>query len=55
MILLYVSLNYTKFNFFILKADKKAILQNVTGGNTPILVLKKMARYFLKISALKVI
>ena len=39
----------------MLKADKKAILQNVTGGNTPILVLKKMTGYFLKISPLKII
>ena len=33
--------------------DPKTSLQQVTGGNTPNLVLKRMARYFLKIPPLK--
>ena len=33
--------------------DTRTSLQQVTGGNTPNLVLKRMLRYFLKIPPLK--
>ena len=42
----------TKTSFFI-KNTKKASLQQVTGGNTPNIVLKKMLRYFLKTPPVK--
>ena len=42
----------TKTYFFI-KNTKKASLQQVTGGNTPNIVLKKMLRYFLKTPPVK--
>ena len=45
------SLNYKEFAFFI--KNKKTILQQVTGGNTPIPVLKRMLGYFLKFPPLK--
>ena len=39
----------TKTFVFLLKTQKTTILQQVTGENTPNLVLKTMLRYFLKI------
>ena len=38
--------------FCFIKNTKKNTLQQVTGGNTANIVLKKMARYFLKTSPL---
>ena len=43
-----VFLDYKEF-VFLLKSRKKLIIQQVTGQNTPVLVLKRMLRYFLKI------
>ena len=34
--------------FFFIKNIKKTTLQQVAGGNTPNIVLKRMLRYFLK-------
>ena len=42
----------TKTFLFLLKTQKTITLQ-VTGGNTPNLVLRRMLRYFLKIPPLK--
>ena len=39
--------------FFLLKTQKTTTLQQVTGGNTPNIVLKRMLRYFLKTPPLK--
>ena len=47
-----VLLNYKEFALFI-KNTKKNTLQQVTGGNTPNLVLKRMQRHCLKIPPLK--
>ena len=35
-------------DFFLLKTQKTTTLQQVAGGNTPNIVLKRMLRYFLK-------
>ena len=40
--------------FFLLKTQKTTTLQQVTGGNTPNIVLKRMLRYFLKTPSLKI-
>ena len=39
---------------FLLKTQKTTTLQQVTGGNTPNIVLKRMQRYFLKTPPLKI-
>ena len=39
--------------FFFIKKKTTTTLQQVTGGNTPNLVLKRMQRYFLKIQPLQ--
>ena len=43
----------TKTFPFLLKTQKTTTFQKMTDGNTPILALKIMVRYFLKIPALK--
>ena len=42
-----------KTSFFLLKTQKTTTLQQVTGGNKPNIVLKRMLRYFLKTPPLK--
>ena len=39
---------------FFIKNTKKAFLRQVTGGNTPNIVLKRMLRYFLKTPPVKI-
>ena len=55
IILFYVSPSSPQLQrlFFFIKSTKTTSLQQVTGGNTPNLVLKRMLRYFLKIPPLK--
>ena len=48
-----VLLNYKEFAYFIENTKKTTILQQVTGGNTPNLVLKRMQGHFLKNPLLK--
>ena len=43
----------TKTFLFLLKKKKKNTLKQVTGGNTPNIVLKRMLELFLKIPPLK--
>ena len=47
--------NFSYKNFFSLKKTphKTSAIQQVTNGNAPNLVLKRMLRYFLKIPPLK--
>ena len=40
-------------DFFLLKTQKNPTLQQVTGGETPNLVLKRMLKLFLKIPTIK--
>ena len=40
-------------NSFLFKTQKTTTLQQVTGGNTSNIVLKRMLRYFLKAPPLK--
>ena len=47
-----VLLNYKEFAF-LLKTQKTTTLQQVTGGNTPNIIIKQMQRHFLKIPSLK--
>ena len=47
-----VLLNYKEFAFFI-KNAKTTTLQQMTGGNTPTLVLKRMQEHFLKFPPVK--
>ena len=52
MILFYVSPSSPQLSrlfFLLLKTQKTTSLQQLTGGNTPNLILKRMLRYFLKI------
>ena len=56
IILFYANLSSPQLQelfFFPLKTQKTATLQQVTGGNTPNLILKRMVRYFQKIPPLK--
>ena len=48
-----ILLSYKDFSFFIKNTKKPATLQQVTGRNTPNLVLKRILRYLLTISPLK--
>ena len=55
-ILSYVNPSFPQFQiifFFSLKTQKKNILQQETGGNTPILAFREMLEHFLKITALQ--
>ena len=55
IILFYVSVGSPQLQrlLFLLKTLNTTTLQQVTGGNTPNLVLKRMLRYFLKTLPLK--
>ena len=55
IILFYVSPSSPQLQrlLVLLKTQKKNILQQVTDGNTPNLILKRMLRYFLKTPPLK--
>ena len=55
IILFYVSPSYPQLQrlLLLLKIQKKPTLQQVSGGNTPNIVLKRILRYFLKTPPLK--
>ena len=45
---------YISPTFFLIKTQRTTTLEQVTGGNTPNIVLKRMLRYFLKSPPLKI-
>ena len=55
-IILYISTSSPQLQrfIFLLKTQKTATLEQVTGGNTPNIVLKRMLRYFPKTPPLQI-